>query len=225
MEGIGVLIAEDHLLVRAGIQALLGAEKDLHVVGSCGNYVELIRGVERLSPRVVVTDVRMPPSMSDEGIRAADSLRRTHPDVGVVLLSQFLDPTFLRLLIAEGSHGRGYLLKERVAAGDELAGAVRAVAAGGSFIDPLVVESLVTAEKRSDRSPLRRLTVREEETLAEIAKGRSNAAIAAGFRISERAVEKHVNSIFTKLGLSDDRDVNRRVKAVLMMLSYGSHSG
>jgi DNA-binding NarL/FixJ family response regulator len=220
-----VLIAEDHLLVRAGVQTLLSDEDDLQVVGTCGSYPELMACVERLSPDVVVTDVRMPPSMSDEGIRAATALRGAHPEIGVVVLSQFLDPTFLRLLIAEGSHGRGYLLKQRVAAGDQLAGAVRVVAGGGSFIDPLVVESLVTAEKRGARSPLRRLTAREQETLAEIAKGKSNAAIAAGFRVSERAVEKHVNSIFTKLDLADDRDVNRRVKAVLMMLSYGSQSG
>jgi DNA-binding NarL/FixJ family response regulator len=163
--------------------------------------------LDRTGVDVVVTDVRMPPTMTDEGIRAAVGLRRTHPGIGAVVLSQYLDPAYLRALIADGSRGRGYLLKDRVVAEGELVSAVRVVAGGGSFIDPVVVESLVSAENRLERSPLRRLTVRERETLTEVAKGRSNAAIAEGFRISERAVEKHVNSIFAKLGLVDDRAI------------------
>jgi DNA-binding NarL/FixJ family response regulator len=222
VNAIRVVVAEDHLLVRAGVEALLSAESDLEVAGSCGSLPELMASVDRLNPNVVLTDVRMPPSMTDEGVRAAAELRHTHPDVGVVVLSQFLDPSYLRALIAEGSQGRGYLLKERVSAQGELVGALRAVAAGGSFIDALVVESLVAAENRSARSPLRRLTVRETETLAEVAKGRSNAAIADAFHVSGRAIEKHVNSIFAKLDLADDGDTNRRVKAVLMMLSFGT---
>jgi DNA-binding NarL/FixJ family response regulator len=222
VDTIRVVVAEDHLLVRAGVEALLSPESDLEVVGLCGSLPELMASVDRLNPNVVVTDVRMPPSMTDEGVRAATELRHTHPDVGVVVLSQFLDPSYLRALIADGSHGRGYLLKERVSAQGELVGALRAVAGGGSFIDALVVESLVAAENRSAKSPLRRLTVRETETLAELAKGRSNAAIAARFHVSGRAIEKHVNSIFAKLGLADDVDTNRRVKAVLMMLSFGT---
>lgn len=224
MNPIRVVIAEDHLLVRAGVQTLLSLEDDLEVVAVCGSYPELKACVDRGSLDVVVTDIRMPPSMTDEGIRAAAELRRSHPDVAVVVLSQFLEPVYLRTLIAQGSQSRGYLLKERVAAQDQLVNAVRAVAAGGSFIDALVVESLVTAEARHSASPLRRLTPREQETLAELATGKSNTAIAAGFRVTERAVEKHVNAIFTKLDLVDDRDVNRRVKAVLMLLSYGSQT-
>jgi DNA-binding NarL/FixJ family response regulator len=217
---IRVVVAEDHLLVQAGITALLSAEDDLEVVGGCGTYPDLMAFVDQRTPDVVVTDVRMPPSMTDEGVRAAVELRSTHPQVAVVVLSLYLDPGYLRALIADGSQRRGYLLKQRAAAG-ELASAVRAVAGGGSFIDAVVVESLVSAENRLAQSPLRRLTARELETLTEVARGRSNLAIAADFRISERAVEKHVNSIFAKLGLVDDRDVNRRVTATLMMLNPG----
>ena len=219
MGTIRVVVAEDHLLMRAGVAALLSTEDDLDVVGLCGSYPDLLACVARTAVDVVVTDVRMPPSLTDEGIRAAVSLRRTHPGVGVVVLSQYLDPQYIRALIADGSRGRGYLLKDRVVSEGELVSAVRVVAGGGSFIDPMVVESLVSAENRLESSPLRRLTARERETLMEVAKGRSNAAIAAGFRISERAVEKHINSIFTKLGLTGDRDINRRVTATLMMLS------
>jgi DNA-binding NarL/FixJ family response regulator len=215
---IRVVVAEDHLLVQAGITALLSAEGDLEVVGVCGTYPDLMAFVDLRAPDVVVTDVRMPPSMTDEGVRAAVELRGTHPQVAVVVLSQYVDPGYLRALIADGSQRRGYLLKQRAAAG-ELASAIRAVAGGGSFIDAVVVESLVSAENRLAQSPLRRLTARELETLTEVARGRSNLAIAADFRISERAVEKHVNSIFAKLGLVDDRDVNRRVTATLMMLN------
>jgi DNA-binding NarL/FixJ family response regulator len=218
---VRVVIAEDSLLVRAGVQALLATEERMEVTGVCSDYDGLIAQVARDPPDVVVTDIRMPPTSTDEGIRAAAALRRTHPRVGVVVLSQFLDPTYLLGLIAEGSSWRGYLLKERVAAPGELVSAVQTVAAGGSFIDPLVVDSLVSAKARAAGTPLQRLTPRERETLAAVATGKSNFAIAASFSVSERAVEKHINSIFMKLDLLGDRDTNRRVKAVLLFLSQG----
>jgi DNA-binding NarL/FixJ family response regulator len=167
---------------------------------------------------VVVTDIRMPPSGTDEGIQAAAKLRTDHPSVGVVVLSQYADPAYALALLADGSEGRAYLLKERVSEVDELLVAVREVAEGGSVIDPKVVESLV-ATKSGPRSELDRLTPRETEVLGEMAQGKSNAAIAATLVLSERAVEKHTNSIFSKLGLSEERDVNRRVKAVLLYLA------
>jgi len=216
---VRVVVAEDNLLVRAGVEALLSAEDGVVVTGVVSRYEELLAQVDRDEPDVVVTDIRMPPSSSDEGIRAAAALRRTHPDVGVVVLSQFLDPGYLLTLIEEGSSRRGYLLKERLASTGQLSSAIRTVAEGGSFIDPLVVDSLVSAKAHSPASPLDRLTPRELQTLAEVAAGRSNSAIAAGFGVTERAVEKHINSIFSKLDLVDDRDSNRRVCAVLMFLS------
>jgi DNA-binding NarL/FixJ family response regulator len=216
---VRVVIAEDNLLVRAGVEALLGIEDDIQVVGVYSSYETLMSHVDRDAPDVIVTDIRMPPTSTDEGIRAATELRRSHPELGVVVLSQFRDPTYLLRLVAEGSGRRGYLLKERVSAPGQLASAVKTVAAGGSFIDPVVVESLVSAQVRSAGTPLQRLTQRERETLAEVASGKSNLAIATTFSVSERAVEKHINAIFGKLDLLDDRDSNRRVKAVLMFLS------
>jgi DNA-binding NarL/FixJ family response regulator len=219
MQLIRVVIAEDSLLVRAGVEALLRSEPDFDVVAMCSHYDDLVAAVDRYRPDVVVTDIRMPPTSTDEGVRAATSFRSSHPDVGVVLLSQFLDSTYLLTLVADGSQRRAYLLKEQLATSGELAAATRTVAGGGSFIDPLVIESLVTRETRSDTSPLNRLTPRETQTLRELANGKSNQAIAAGFHVSERAIEKHIGAIFTKLELPDDRDVNRRVKAVLMFLN------
>jgi DNA-binding NarL/FixJ family response regulator len=218
---VRVVIAEDNLLVRVGVEGLLATEDGVEIVGVCSDYDGLIAQVGHDAPDVVVTDIRMPPTSTDEGIRAAAVLRRTHPDVGVVVLSQFLDAAYLLGLIAEGSSRRGYLLKERVATPGELVSAVHTVAAGGSFIDPLVVDSLVSAEARSQNTPLQRLTPRERETLAAVATGKSNLAIASRFSVSERAVEKHINSIFLKLDLLGDRDTNRRVKAVLLFLSQG----
>lgn len=222
MERIRVVIAEDNLLVRVGLEALLTAEDDIEVVGVCSCYEELMEKVGQHRPDVAVTDIRMPPTFTDEGVRAATEMRVSNSEIGVILLSQFLDPSYLLALIGEGSGRRGYLLKERVATPGQLVAALRAVAAGGSFIDPVVVDSLVGAESRRTRTPLARLTPRERETLTEIASGKSNVAIAAGFRVSERAVEKHIGAIFTKLDLPDDRDSNRRVKAVVMFLSHAS---
>ncbi len=216
---VRVVIAEDNLLVRAGVEALLATENDMVVTGVVSRYEDLLAQVGSDEPDVVVTDIRMPPTSTDEGIRAAATLRRSHPDVGVVVLSQFLDPGYLLTLIEEGSSRRGYLLKERLASTGQLTSAIRTVAEGGSFIDPVVVDSLVTAKAHGRGTPLDRLTPRETETLAEVAAGRSNSAIAAGFGVTERAVEKHINSIFAKLDLLADPHSNRRVCAVLMFLS------
>jgi DNA-binding NarL/FixJ family response regulator len=218
------VIAEDYLLVRAGIEALVATEEGVEVVGVCSGYDGLLACVDKHRPDVVITDIRMPPTLTDEGIRAATMLRETHPDVAVLVLSQFLDPSYLLALIAQGSSRRGYLLKERIAAPGELISAVRTVASGGSFIDSVVVDSLVSAKARHEGGALRQLTPRERETLAEVAAGRSNSAIAARFKVSERAVEKYINSIFLKLGLRGDRDTNRRVKAVLLFLDSDSSS-
>ena len=179
----------------------------------------------RQGPDVVVTDIRMPPTGTDEGIRLAARLREERPEVGVVVLSQHAEAPYALALLAEGSARRAYLLKERVADLDELAAAVREVAAGGSRIDPQVVEQLVAGKRGAGSSELDRLTPRETEVLAEMAQGKSNAAIAATLVLSERAVEKHTNSIFSKLGLSEEPDVNRRVKAVLMYLDGRSPGG
>jgi len=222
---VRVVVAEDSLLVRAGVEALLSIEDGVEVTGTVCSYDELLASVDATPPDVVVTDIRMPPTCSDEGIRAAGRLRRTHPAVGVVVLSQYLDPSYLLTLIEEGSSRRGYLLKERLATPGQLSSAIRTVADGGSYIDSLVVDSLVSVRPRGRSSPLDRLTPRERQTLAEVATGGSNAAIAARFGVTERSVEKHINSIFAKLDLPDDRDTNRRVRAVLMFLSQQPRPG
>ncbi len=215
---IRVVLAEDNVLLREGISRLVAAQDDLDLVGMAGDLPGLLDLIDREKPDVVITDIRMPPTGTDEGIRAASTLRVDHPRIGVVVLSQYAEPAYALALLADGSEGRAYLLKERVSEVDELLTAVREVAAGGSVIDPKVVESLV-AGRRGPASELRRLTPRESEVLGEMAQGKSNAAIAASLVLSERAVEKHTNSIFSKLGLSEEKDVNRRVKAVLLYLA------
>ncbi|MFT3855529.1 MAG: response regulator transcription factor [Ilumatobacteraceae bacterium] len=215
--GIRVVVAEDHALLRHGLERMLGAAPDIELVGSAADLPSLLALVDEAVPDVVVTDIRMPPTGTDEGIRLAARLRADRPDVGVVVLSQHAEATYALALLADGSARRAYLLKERVADVDELLGAVREVAAGGSRIDPQVVDQLVSGTRRAG-SELARLTPRETEVLAEMAQGKSNGAIAASLVLSERAVEKHTNSIFSKLGLSEERDLNRRVKAVLMYL-------
>jgi DNA-binding NarL/FixJ family response regulator len=180
---------------------------------------QLLALVRERQPDVVVTDIRMPPTGTDEGIKAASWLREHFPKTGVVVLSQYVAPGYALALLEHGSAGRAYLLKERVGSVDELARAIRAVAAGGSVIDPQVVDELVRARSAQRESGLSLLTVRETQILAEMAQGKSNSAIAAALFVTERAVEKHTNSIFAKLGLSEERDVNRRVKAVLVYLS------
>ncbi len=216
---IRVALAEDSLLVREGLHQVLAAHPGIEVVASCEDLPSLLGAIETAGPDVVLTDIRMPPTGTDEGIRLASELRDTHPDIGVVVLSQFSDPLYALALLERGSDGRAYLLKERVHNRAELMAAIRAVADGGSLIDPKIVEALVTARGRAERSPLNELTAREREVLAEIAQGKSNTAIAESLFLTKRAVEKHINSIFLKLGLAYAEDVSKRVKAALMFLS------
>jgi DNA-binding NarL/FixJ family response regulator len=216
-----LVIADDHLLVREGVRRLLEADPDLEVVAECGDLDSLFAAVEAERPDVVVTDIRMPPGNSDEGIRAADRLRTTNPDVGVVVLSQYATPTYALALLEGGSAGRSYLLKERVHEPDQLVSAIRAVAEGGSVIDPKVVETLVADDARGERSPLKSLTARERDVLREMATGKSNAAIGESLFLAERSVEKVIHSIFSKLGLTWESSVNKRVKAVILFLAEG----
>jgi DNA-binding NarL/FixJ family response regulator len=214
-----VLIAEDSLLMREGVRLVIERQRDLTVVGDCADLPSLRAFLAADVPDVVVTDVRMPPTFGDEGIRMAVELRGTHPEVGVVVLSQYAEPAYANELLAGGSAGRAYLLKERVSEPDQLAEAIRTVAQGGSVIDPTVVDMLVAASTRRPSSPLSALTARELEVLDQVAQGKSNAAVAATLFLSERAVEKHINALFAKLGLGVTPDLNRRVAAVLMHLS------
>ena len=221
---IRVVLAEDNTLLREGIAQLLGRVPDIDLVGVAGDRPGLQALIEAEGPDVVVTDIRMPPTGTDEGIQIAAQLRAEHPTVGVVVLSQYAEPAYALALLDGGSEGRAYLLKERVSEVDELVNAIREVAGGGSVIDSKVVESLVSTT-RAPASDLDRLTPREREILGEMAQGKSNAAIAATLVLSTRAVEKHSNSIFSKLGLSEEVDVNRRVKAVLLYLADGGGGG
>jgi DNA-binding NarL/FixJ family response regulator len=216
---ITVALGEDSLIVREGIQQLLATEADIEVVASCGDLDSLLKAVDEVGPDVVVTDIRMPPTGTDEGIRVATILRESHPDTGVLVLSQYAEPRYALALLDSGSDGRAYLLKQRVHDRAELVAAIRSVAAGGSVIDPKIVEALVTTKARSERSALSTLTPREHDVLAEIARGKSNAAIAESLVLTKRAVEKHINSIFLKLNLSDAEDVSKRVKATLLFLA------
>ncbi|HET9729923.1 MAG TPA: response regulator transcription factor [Acidimicrobiia bacterium] len=213
-----IVVAEDNLLVREGVVKVL--EQSHEVCAACGSYDELVAAVEATRPDVVLTDIRMPPTGTDEGIRAALALRASHPDIGVVVLSQYVDPAYALQLLEGGSEGRAYLLKERVSDPAQITHAIEEVARGGSVIDPLVVEALVA--KRTSRA-LERLTPREREVLEQMAQGRNNAGIAQALFLSERAVEKHINSLFSKLDLSEEPDVHRRVKAVLLFLSEHPH--
>ena len=216
---IKVVLADDSYLVREGVRRLLEHEPDIDLVAVCEDYDSLLEAIAGTEPDVLLTDIRMPPSGTDEGVRAAERLRRLRPDAGVVLLSQYADPAYALAFLEGGTEGRAYLLKERVSDLDQLLAAIREVAGGGSVIDPKVVEALVAARSRNAQSPLARLTPREREVLALLAEGRSNAAVADGLVLSERAVEKHINSIFAKLGLPEARDAHRRVKAVLLFLA------
>jgi DNA-binding NarL/FixJ family response regulator len=213
-----VVIADDALLMREGIQRVLGLFPDLDVVGVADDLSGLLSTVEETRPDVVVTDIRMPPTNSDEGIKAATQLRKSAPDTGVVVLSQYAAPGYALELLSAGSQRRAYLLKERVSQPDQLADAIREVARGGSVVDPRVVELLV-AGARPVEDPLARLTRREHEVLEQIAQGKSNAGVAAALVLTERAVEKHINALFAKLGLSSEPEIHRRVSAVLMYLS------
>ncbi|AEA23797.1 response regulator [Pseudonocardia benzenivorans] len=214
---ISVALAEDNALLRHGLVRLIDVDDDLTLVGSAADLPALRAIVDEHRPQVIVTDIRMPPTNTDEGIAFAAELRKTSPDTAVLLLSQYAEASYALKLLAEGTARRGYLLKERVADGAELNEAIHRVAEGGSVIDPTVIEGLVAAQ-RAKPSELDALTPRELEVLGEMAQGKSNASIAAALVLSERAVEKHTNSIFSKLGLSEERDLNRRVSAVLVYL-------
>ena len=216
-----LVIADDHLFVREGVRRLLEADPDLEVAAVCGDLDSLLAAVEAERPDVVVTDIRMPPGNSDEGIQAAERLRTTDPDMGVVVLSQFATPSYALALLEGGSAGRSYLLKERVQDPGELVSAIRAVANGGSVIDPKVVEALVAEDARVERSPLKSLTERERDVLREMAAGKSNAAIGESLFLAERSVEKVIHSIFLKFGLAWEPSVNKRVKAVILYLAEG----
>ena len=217
--GIKVVIADDNLIAREGIERILALAPEVEVVASVGDLDELTAAVDRERPDVVLTDIRMPPSHSDEGIRFANRLRDTHPGIGVIALSQYDDPRFALALIELGADGRGYLLKDRLHDRAQLYGAIEAVAQGDAVIDPKLVDALVRGKARLTDSPLAELTPRERDVLAEIAKGKSNAAIAGTLVLTKRAVEKHINAIFYKLDLGADDDVHKRVKATLLFLS------
>ncbi|MGZ4333812.1 MAG: response regulator transcription factor [Gaiellaceae bacterium] len=216
-----LVLAEDHYLVREGLRSLLEAQPDLEVAATCGDLEGLLAAVETERPDVVVTDIRMPPTGVDEGIHAAERLRETHPGVGVVVLSQYSHPAYALTLLESGTEGRAYLLKERVDDLGQLVAAIRAVAEGGSVIDPKVVEALVAEKSRRDESPLDELTPREHDVLREMAEGKNNAAIAASLFLTERSVEKVIHSIFLKLGLAYEPSVHKRVKAVILYLAEG----
>ena len=216
---IRLVLAEDHYLVREGVRRLLETRPDLVVAAVCGDLGSLLAAVEAERPDVVVTDVRMPPGGIDEGIQAAEQLRDTNPEIGVVVLSQYSNPSYVLALLERGSAGRAYLLKERVKDVEQLEAAIRAVAEGGSMIDPKVVEALVAENARGEESPLSQLTPRERDVLRAMAEGKNNAAIAAALFLTERSVEKVIHSIFLKLGLTWEKAVHKRVKAVILYLA------
>jgi DNA-binding NarL/FixJ family response regulator len=216
---IRAVVADDSFLVREAVTRLLAEAPDIVPVAAVADEAALVATIAAEIPDVVVTDIRMPPTGEEEGIRVASTLRETHPDIGVVVLSQYAESTYVLQLLDSGSARRAYLLKDRVHRGGQLLDAVRAVHRGGSFIDPKVVELLVESRTRSASSPLSELTPRERETLAEIAQGKSNEAIAESLVLTKRAVEKHINAIFMKLNLTGAPDVSSRVKAALMFLS------
>ena len=215
---IRVAIADDSVFVLEGMQQLLASHQSIEVVASCDDMPSLLHAVETVQPDVVVSDIRMPPSRTDEGIQIAVRLRQLHPDIGVVILSNYTEPRYALKLLETGSEGRAYLLKERVRDSAQLVAAIESVAAGGSVIDSKVVDVLVTAKARPSPA-LAKLTPRERDVLAEIAQGKSNTAIAKSLVLSKRAVEKHIHSIFFKLGLSEAEDVSKRVKAALLLLA------
>jgi DNA-binding NarL/FixJ family response regulator len=214
-----VVLAEDSYLMREAVGSLLESLADFELVAVCETYDELIEAAEMYQPAVVITDIRMPPTQTDEGIRAASHIREHYPDMGVVVLSQYAEPEYALQLFRDGSAGRAYLIKDHVGDIGVLSAAMAEVARGGSTVDPQVVDILVAARIREKESLLRRLSQRELEVLAEMAKGLNNAGIADGLFISQRAVEKHINAIFAKLDLSFEESTHRRVRAVLLYLA------
>jgi DNA-binding NarL/FixJ family response regulator len=218
---IRVVLAEDHYLVREGVRRLLETDPEIEVAAVSEDLESLLAAVDAERPDVVVTDIRMPPDGLDEGVQAAERLRVTHPDLGVVVLSQYAEPRYALALLEAGSARRAYLLKERVEDVAQLVGAIKAVAAGGSVIDPKVVDGLVAAKAHAEESPMNTLTPRERDVLREMAEGKNNAAIAATLFLTERSVEKVIHSIFLKLGIAWEPSLHRRVKAVILYLAAG----
>jgi DNA-binding NarL/FixJ family response regulator len=216
---IRLVLAEDQYLVREGLRRVLESQEEIEIAAVCEDLDSLLAAVDAESPDVVVTDIRMPPGGTDEGIQAAARLRKTHPSTGVVVLSQYATPTYVLALLEGGSEGRAYLLKERVRDLDQLVAAIRAVAQGGSVVDPKVVDALVAQNARSESSPLNDLTPRERDVLREMAEGRNNAAIAEALFLTERSVEKVIHSIFLKLGLTWETAIHKRVTAVILYLA------
>lgn len=216
---IRVVLADDSLLVREGLERVLAGEPKLVLAAACEDMPSLLDAIEAERPDVVVTDIRMPPTESDEGIQVAARLRESRPEIGVIVLSQYSEPSYVLALLERGSDRRGYLLKERVHDRAQLVSAVETVAGGGSVVDPRVVEVLVASKARAAGSPLADLTPREREVLAQIAEGKSNSAIADSLVLTKRAVEKHINAIFLKLNLSEAEDVSKRVMAALTFLA------
>jgi DNA-binding NarL/FixJ family response regulator len=214
-----VALADDSYLVRQALVSILTRSEEMTLVASYSDATSLLAAVERDRPDVVLTDIRMPPSGDDEGIRLAAELRRRHPGMGVVVLSQYAEPRYALRLLGDGSDGLAYMLKERVADRNQLLSAISAVAAGGSYVDPKVVEALISAGTHARDSHILELTPRELEVLALVAQGLSNAAIGAQLFLTKRAVEKHVGAILSKLCLPDSEDVSRRVMATLAYLS------
>ena len=216
---IRVAVAEDAYIVREFLTATLSAAPGIELVAVCTDGKELRTAIARWHPDVVVTDIRMPPSGAEEGVQVATELHDSDPEMGVVVLSQYAEPSYALDLLGAGTGRRAYLLKERIRDRQELLNAIEAVADGGSVIDPMIVDVLIQARARAVHSRLSELTPRERELLAEIATGKSNAAIADSLFLTKRAVEKHVNSILSKLGLPETQDVSRRVMATLIYLS------
>ncbi|MGH2526885.1 MAG: response regulator transcription factor [Actinomycetota bacterium] len=221
---IRVVFAEDNYLVREGTAALLQNAGSVDLVGTAASFDELLAQVEETSPEAVLTDIRMPPTNTTEGIDAAKRIRQEHPNVGVVVLSQYAEEEYAYELLKDGAAGLGYLLKERVSDLDEVVRALNEVSKGGSVLDPKVVESLVSAKEKMAHSPLASVTDREREVLEQMAQGKNNASIAKALFLTERAVEKHINSLFHKLALTEEPDVHRRVMAVLAFLREREHA-
>jgi DNA-binding NarL/FixJ family response regulator len=221
-ERLRIVIAEDNYLVREGTRRLLEDSGEVEVVAAVGAPGELLDAVDRMRPHAVLTDIRMPPGHDVEGIEAAHRIRSRHPEVGVVVLSQYAEEAYAFQLLKDGTAGLAYLLKERVGELEELIRALRETVAGRSVIDPTVVEALLAWRRRLAQSPLAKLTARETDVLGEMAQGKTNAAIARSLSVSESAVEKYANAIFSKLGLSEEPQVHRRVAAVLAFLQQSS---
>lgn len=219
---IRVVLAEDNYLLRAGTAALLQALDDVELLAAVADAEALLAAVAQYLPDVVITDIRMPPGHSTEGLAAAATIRERHPGTGVILLTQYADPQYAYEFLRAGAAGAGYLLKERIGDIAELQRSLQQVAAGGSALDPELVEALVTRRERADGSPLGTLTRREREVLEQMAQGKNNATIAKSLFLTERAVQKHINTLFAKLGLGDSVDVDRRVAAVLTLLDSKS---